>query len=71
MKPAVEATVISMSALQNGLYSAIPFVMFWACINAAGASADALLTRGWKTANVRKIAQSLGNILHIDFAITN
>lgn len=46
--------------LQNGLFSAIPFIFFWAFINVGGFVADYLRIRGWKTKTVRKLMLSLG-----------
>ena len=46
--------------LQNGLFSAIPYVMFWLFINIGGFVADTMRSRGWRTQIVRKIMYCMG-----------
>ena len=46
--------------LQNGLFSAIPYIVFWAMISGGGVMADMLRTRGVRTKVVRKIMYSMG-----------
>lgn len=55
---------------QNGLFSAIPYVLFWLFINVGGVISDMLRQRGWKTKTVRKIMMTLGKINAVQCSAT-
>jgi len=61
--PTYMKEVLKFDIKSNGLFSAIPFIFFWAFINVGGFVADYLRIRGWKTKIVRKLMLSLGTIL--------
>lgn len=60
--PAYMKEVLKFDIKSNGLFSAIPYVLFWFFINVGGVISDMLRQRGWKTKTVRKIMMTLGTI---------
>lgn len=51
---------------QNGLYSALPYVAFWAMINIAGWMADFFRERRFmNTTMTRKIFDSFGKLINV------
>ncbi|KAI0235353.1 Sialin [Lamellibrachia satsuma] len=67
--PSYMREVLKFDIKSNGLFSAIPYICFWMCINIAGLSSDALKARGWRTKTIRKISQTLGNVLPAIFLV--
>ncbi|KAK2181869.1 hypothetical protein NP493_378g02034 [Ridgeia piscesae] len=67
--PSYMREVLKFDIKSNGLFSAIPYICFWMCINIAGISADALKARGWRTKTVRKLSQTLGSLLPAIFLV--
>lgn len=59
--PAYMNEVLKFDIKANGLFSAIPYIVFWLFINIGGVTADALRKRGWKTKDVRKIIFGIGS----------
>lgn len=60
--PAYMKEVLKFDIKSNGLFSAIPYLVFWLCINIGGVIADYLRQHGWQTKTVRKIMLAVGNI---------
>jgi len=50
---------------QNGIFSAIPYICFWAFINISGLIADYMRARGIRTKIVRKIMILFGMKINI------
>lgn len=67
--PSYMREVLKFDIKSNGLFCAIPYICFWICINIAGISADALKARGWTTKTIRKVSQTLGNLLPAVFLV--
>jgi len=51
---------MTVCKFQDGLFSAIPYIVFWAFINISGLIADYMRAKGVRTTVVRKIMVSIG-----------
>jgi MFS family permease len=67
--PTYMKEILKFNIKSNGALSAIPYVLFWAFINAGGVTADYMRSRGFKTKNVRKLMLSLGSVIPAIFLI--
>ncbi|XP_067658052.1 sialin-like [Haliotis asinina] len=62
--PTYMSEVLKFDIASNGLYSALPYIVFWAMINVAGWMADFVRRRSiFTTTNTRKIFDSFGKLV--------
>jgi len=61
--PTYMKEILKFDIKSNGLLCAVPYIIFWACINIGGFVADFLRSKGWRTETVRKIMLSTGTLV--------
>jgi len=58
--PTYMKEVLKFNIKKNGVLSALPYIMFWACINIGGLATDKMRSKGIDTVHARKISLAMG-----------